>query len=165
MKKLKSTLRITLLSFLIFINIGCDQVTKKVAQDNLSFHQEKTYLDGHFRLIYAENEGAMLSLGSDWHPVLKGIFLIGVPVVALIFLIGFTFFNTKISLNNALALSFIIGGGASNIYDRMANGKVVDFLHLSYGDWQTGIFNFADVAILLGMFWFLIFKSTYLFHK
>ena len=156
MKKLKFTIRILLLSFIIFINIGCDQVTKKMAQEHLPHQEEITYLDGRLKLIYAENTGAFLSFGDDWHPVIKSIFLIILPSIALILLIGYTFFSKKITLAPAIAFSFLLGGGISNVFDRIAYGKVVDFLNLSVGHFQTGIFNMADVAIMTGMFWMIV---------
>jgi signal peptidase II len=42
------------------------------------------------------------------------------------------------------------GGGASNLIDRAARGHVVDFLNIGVGSLRTGIFNVADVAVLLG---------------
>jgi signal peptidase II len=37
------------------------------------------------------------------------------------------------------------------VYDRLLHGSVTDFLHLDLGLFQTGVFNFADVSIMLGM--------------
>jgi signal peptidase II len=56
---------------------------------------------------------------------------------------------------SALALSFAIGGGIGNIYDRLVHGSVTDFMHINFGLFQTGIFNMADVSIMVGMFIFL----------
>jgi signal peptidase II len=42
------------------------------------------------------------------------------------------------------------GGGASNLIDRAARGHVVDFLNVGLGSLRTGIFNVADIAVLLG---------------
>ena len=50
-----------------------------------------------------------------------------------------------------IGLSFIIGGGIGNIYDRIVHGSVTDFLHIDLGLFRTGIFNMADVSIMVGM--------------
>ena len=53
-----------------------------------------------------------------------------------------------------IALALIAGGGVSNFIDRVLNnGCVVDFMHMDtgYGWLKTGIFNFADVAIMIGL--------------
>ena len=51
-----------------------------------------------------------------------------------------------------LALSLFIGGGTSNLLDRLLHGGyVVDFINIRIGPVRTGIFNVVDVAISLGM--------------
>jgi signal peptidase II len=48
-------------------------------------------------------------------------------------------------------LALMAGGGAGNLLDRLGNdGKVVDFILLELGPLHTGIFNLADVVILMG---------------
>ena len=39
---------------------------------------------------------------------------------------------------------------ASNLLDRITYGKVIDFMNLGLGPVRTGIFNVADMAIMLG---------------
>jgi len=52
-------------------------------------------------------------------------------------------------------MSLILGGGLSNLYDRIAYGKVVDFMNMGIGDLRTGIFNVADMFILAGIIWYV----------
>jgi len=49
-----------------------------------------------------------------------------------------------------IGLCFVVGGGIGNVFDRIVHGSVTDFLHLDFGWVQTGIFNMADVSILIG---------------
>ena len=51
-----------------------------------------------------------------------------------------------------MATGFIIGGGIGNIYDRFVYGSVTDFFHIDFVIFQTGIFNMADVSVMVGMF-------------
>ena len=51
---------------------------------------------------------------------------------------------------NLIGLSFIIGGGIGNIYDRIVHHSVTDFMFLEYGSLHTGIFNMADVSVVVG---------------
>ena len=152
MKKFNSFYKIPLLAAIIFLNIGCDQATKQVAQNHLTFGDEIAYFGGVFKLMYAENQGAFLSIGDDLPFEIRHLLLVIVPVCLLVFLFFYTFFSTQINSPQAFAFSFILGGGISNVFDRMAHGKVVDFMHLSLGNLQTGIFNMADVAIMFGLF-------------
>jgi len=152
MKKTNPLFKIYMLSLILLLNIGCDQSTKKIAQTHLHFGEEITYLGGVFKLIYAENHGAFLIIGDDLPVEIRNLVLIAFPTVLLMGLIIYTFFSKKISLLHAIAFSFILGGGISNVFDRMVDGKVVDFMNLSVGNVQTGIFNMADVAIMTGLF-------------
>jgi len=44
-----------------------------------------------------------------------------------------------------------LAGGVSNLVDRIAMGRVIDFLNIGVGPVRTGIFNVADVAIMAGI--------------
>jgi lipoprotein signal peptidase len=47
--------------------------------------------------------------------------------------------------------SHVLAGGASNWVDRLVRGSVVDLLNIGVGSLRTGIFNVADIAIMLGV--------------
>jgi signal peptidase II len=49
-----------------------------------------------------------------------------------------------------LGVTLFVAGGASNWIDRVARGSVVDFLNVGVGPVRTGVFNVADIAIMLG---------------
>jgi len=55
-----------------------------------------------------------------------------------------------------VGISFVLGGGIGNMYDRIVHGSVTDFMHIDFIIFQTGIFNMADVSIMMGMFLILI---------
>jgi signal peptidase II len=60
------------------------------------------------------------------------------------------------SLCHAAAFALFIAGGASNWFDRVNDGRVVDFMNVGVGWLRTGIFNVADVAIMLGAAIFML---------
>ena len=49
-----------------------------------------------------------------------------------------------------LALSLVLGGAASNLYDRLVRSYVVDYFSLQYGRLKKVIFNLGDIFIFLG---------------
>jgi signal peptidase II len=51
---------------------------------------------------------------------------------------------------HAVGLALFVSGGASNWIDRVVRGSVVDFMHVGVGPVRTGVFNVADVAIMVG---------------
>ena len=134
---------------LLVATVGCDRVTKHLASTHLADKPAQSYLSDTLRLEYAENSGAFLSLGSQLpEPVRFAVFRIGIGIALLTLLV--------IALRRqwrGLALAgatLIFAGGMSNLIDRLIHGNVVDFASVGLGVLRTGIFNFADVAILLG---------------
>ena len=72
-----------------------------------------------------------------------GVFLLG----TLVYLV----MSRRLEPLQSTALALIVGGGLSNWFDRLVNdGRVVDFMNLGIGSLRTGIFNVADVALMLG---------------
>ena len=49
--------------------------------------------------------------------------------------------------------ALVIGGSCSNILDRMIYGGVLDFIVLSYKQWNWPVFNIADIFIVIGVIW------------
>ena len=47
--------------------------------------------------------------------------------------------------------AFVVAGGVSNWVDRVVRGSVVDFMNVGVGSLRTGVFNVADVAIMVGV--------------
>ena len=139
--------------------VGCDQATKLVAKQYLAPAAFFSFAGDTFRLQYAENTGAFLSLGAalsdPWRhlvfTVVVGIFLLG--------LLGYLLFSRSLPSVAVICLSFVFAGGISNLIDRIAyGGRVVDFLNVGIGPLRTGIFNVADMAITFGAL-FLAFQS------
>jgi signal peptidase II len=50
----------------------------------------------------------------------------------------------------AAGLALIVGGALGNMLDRLAHGRVVDFVHLHWGRAYFPAFNVADSAITIG---------------
>lgn len=148
---IKSRIKIILLA--LIITIGLDQYTKYLATEHLMERLGGySWFDGFFRLIYAENEGAFLSLGSETTGWLKYLGLYIFPVILLFGLLWYLLKNQSLTKSQILALSLVLGGGISNIFDRLLYGKVVDFMIMGFEKLKTGVFNIADVAIMTGLF-------------
>ena len=137
--------------------IGCDQVTKKIARQELSNSEPITFLNNIFRLQYAENPGAFLSLGAGspehirfWiFTLITGLCLTGMLVYLVV--------SSKSSTAHIIALSLVVGGGAGNLLDRIFNhGRVIDFMNMGIGSLRTGVFNVADIAISCGVIWLCV---------
>jgi len=49
-----------------------------------------------------------------------------------------------------VGIALFVAGGSSNLLDRLTRGSVIDFMNVGLGPLRTGIFNVADMAIMLG---------------
>jgi len=133
----------------ILATMACDRVTKQIAADNLASAPTRSYLSDTVRLDYAENTGAFLGIGANWPPAVRTALLsIGNGVLLLVL----TILTMRLHWQRtaSLGLAFFVAGGLSNLIDRIAYGKVIDFMNVGIGPVRTGIFNVADVAITVG---------------
>jgi signal peptidase II len=120
-----------------------------VLRKNIALDEQISVINPYFTLIKVENSGAFLS-DTLAAPVKSALLLI-LPIIVLGY--GLFFMVTKKNLSNLTltGLCFIMGGGIGNIYDRVLYGSVTDFMHIDFVIFQTGIFNMADVSIMVGM--------------
>lgn len=132
-----------------------DRMTKVWAVNSLKGEPSTSYWNDFFRLVYAENTGAFLSLGSGLDDNWRTIILSILPIIVLLYVLYFILFAKNVDTWQATAFSLILGGGASNIVDRIMQGMVVDFMNMGLFGVRTGIFNVADMAIMAGLFMML----------
>ena len=135
---------------LMATTIGCDRVTKHVAEARLAGEPHRSFLADTVRLQYAENTGGFLSLGAELPLAARtGVFTIGTGLM----LVAMAVFAYRLRWTGwpLFGLSLFFAGGASNWADRVARGSVIDFINVGVGPLRTGIFNVADVAILCGV--------------
>jgi signal peptidase II len=141
-------IRIALLIAMV-TTIGCDRVTKHVASTTLAGMPGRSFLADTVRLEYVENTGGFLSLGANLPPSTRtAVFTIGTGLVLLLLLGAALKF--RLTGWPLLGLTLFLAGGMSNWVDRAVHGSVVDFINVGLGPLRTGIFNVADVAIMLG---------------
>lgn len=100
------------------------------------------------RLLY--NTGAMLGVAAG-HQRLIVIFS-ALVVVAL----AWGVWRVR---RGGVGLALMLAGGAGNLASRLAQGRVTDFIQVSF--WP-GIFNFADVVLRVGV---VLFVTAYVFGR
>jgi len=150
--KAKRIFNILLILVVLASNVGCDQVSKAIARNSLSKNQTVSLVNDHIKLMKVENKGAFLSIGSAL-PVFMRIVLLNVlPLVVLVLAALYVFTKPNLSRITTIGTCFVIGGGLGNIYDRLVYGSVTDFLHIDFVIFRTGVFNLADVSIMVGAF-------------
>ena len=132
--------------------VGCDHVTKIAAKNQLATSPTVHLIGDLFRFQYMENTGAMLGLGGGLPESVRFWGLIVLVGAVLIGVLRYIWTSQEITPLGILGGSLIVGGGFSNLIDRLLNdGIVVDFMNFGVGNLRTGIFNVADVAIMVGI--------------
>lgn len=144
--------RLALIAVLLGSSVGCDQATKHLATTSLAGGPGYSWLGDSVRLRYTENPGAFLSLGRDLPEGARfALFVAGVAAM-LLGLAAYALLHPRLDAPKVAALALLLGGGASNWLDRLLNdGVVVDFMNVGLGPVRTGVFNVADIAIMLGI--------------
>ncbi|MEI8574047.1 signal peptidase II [Methylomonas sp. LW13] len=147
-----SMMKRALLVFIVLVScVGCDQVTKSVAQSFLSETEVWSFWGDTVRLQLAHNHGAFLGLGSSLPENLRESLFSFAVAGMLIALLGYILFSKSASPSSILAYALLLAGGLGNLIDRLIySGYVVDFINIGIGPIRTGVFNVADVVVVVG---------------
>ncbi|WP_299366315.1 signal peptidase II [Winogradskyella sp.] len=151
------------IALLIVFNIAIDQISKVVVRNTMTRGRdgEIDVIGNYFQLIWVENKGAFLGMGSDMNPTLRLIFLLILPTLVLLYVIYYIVKHKDLDRLSLIAFCCIIGGGIANVFDRIVFGEVTDFFFIDLGGvFKTGIFNVADLSVTTGMI-MLLFSGVF----
>lgn len=147
--------KILIIAVLLFLNVGCDQVSKAYVRKSIESYDRISLIQNHLTLTKVENTGAFLGMGKSVPEFVRILALIIIPIMVMLYGLYFMIRN-QVPKYTLLGLSFMIGGGIGNIFDRIMHGSVTDFFHIDFIIFKTGIFNMADVSIMTGLFIMMI---------
>lgn len=148
---LKRSYKFPFLIVIILLNIAVDQLSKVAVRKEIDYNQVIKIVDKYFILTKVENTGAFLSAGNNLPEILRIILLSGLPILVLGYGCWFLFKHPLLPKLSQLGIAFLIGGGIGNVFDRIVYGSVTDFLFMDFVIFRTGVFNVADMAIMLGI--------------
>lgn len=134
--------------FIAILIFTLDRITKIWVMQHLQFHESVEILP-IFNLFFTFNTGAafgFLHQASGWQSWLFSSIAMAVSLFLVVWL--FRIHIESIWLKTALSL--ILGGTLSNLYDRMVYRYVIDFLDFHFRNWHYATFNLADAAICIG---------------
>ena len=143
-----------------------DQWTKLWVRSKLVLGDEHPLLGNFFSIINFHNFGLGFGVLTSAPNPIQELFLIGVPIFALVLIILVFVKIQDGQILTSIALGIIVTGAISNLIDRIRQGFVVDVfkVHIPF----TGVspkFNVADLSILFGILLlsftiFLDYRST-----
>lgn len=131
-----------------------DRITKLLIKTNFSvWDPPHVVIPGFFNISHTENPGIAFGLLTDQSSPWRSIFLIGFSIIVLV-VISVVLLKPSDSAHSRLlrgGLAVVLGGAFGNLYDRIVNGTVTDFIELHAGtSYYFPDFNIADTAITLG---------------
>lgn len=127
-----------------------DRTTKWLVAKDISLHEGIQIIPGFFRLTHLENRGAAFGLFADSPAQWKIAMLVSFSIIALVVVSAMLWRATHAMASTGIGLALILGGAIGNLWDRLLNGRVVDFLLFYVGQYQWPAFNVADSAIVVG---------------
>jgi signal peptidase II len=125
-------------------------MTKWIVVQTIPLEDAIPIIPGFFRLTHLENTGAAFSLFAESTSPFRTALLIAFSLAALA-VVTVLLWRSRNEFNViTLSLSLILGGALGNLWDRLVNGRVTDFLdfYISIHHWPP--FNIADSAIVVG---------------
>lgn len=150
--KLSQKLRFGVVLLMLGCTVGCGQTTKHIARSELGGQSFIKLPGGFGEFRFAQNPASFLSFGESLPQSLRlKIFTIGAGI-GLFCLLAYLMLGSRFSWLCFAGLGLVWAGGMSNLIDRITrHGLVSDFIFLRIGLFHTGIFNVADVVIMLGI--------------
>ena len=103
----------------------------------------RTLVPGLLALTPVRNEGMAFSMLSG-----QGLILTLLTAVLIVGLIGWLLLRPGQAKLFRAGLWLIVGGGLGNLYDRLVQGSVTDFLEMKFV--RFAVFNIADACICVG---------------
>ena len=128
-----------------------DQVAKQLARSLLARGQPVEVIPGFFNLTLVFNQGAAWGMLSGFR---YGFIALALAMLAFIALRHDAIFGT--GRLGAAASILLCGGIVGNLIDRIAAGRVTDFLDFWHGSYHFPCFNIADSAICIGVALFFL---------
>lgn len=140
--------------WLTFAVIVLDLITKNMAVYYLN-RLTSTDVTSFLSLTLVHNTGSafgFLAESSGW----QLWFFVAVAVVVSLGILTWLWRSTRKHAFTAASLSLILGGTLGNLYDRLVDGYVIDFIDIHVGSYHWPAFNIADSAICIGVFFFIL---------
>ncbi len=154
--KSKANLIITVIT--VVLGVAVDQFTKFLALTYLTYGNAIEIIPYILNLNIVRNRGSAFGMGQNWPPIFQKTVLLVLPVLAIIIISIILIKNIKSHRLMIVGFSLILGGAIGNVYDRIMNSYVVDFIELHFKQYHWPNFNFADTIICVGVGLYVIYS-------
>lgn len=155
---------------IIFVVLLLDQMLKIWVKTNMNLYQEIPLLGNFFKLHFIENDGMAFGLLGEGGLVKTLLSVFRIAAVVFLFFVLFRLSKKDTNFGVMFGLALITAGALGNIIDCVfygkifqyagwLHGRVVDMFSLSF---FPPVFNLADSAITIGVFYMILFQWKWL---
>jgi signal peptidase II len=127
-----------------------DRLSKWIVETNVSAMDTVRVIPGLFNIVHSENRGIAFGIMNDSTSEWRTTLLIVLSAAAVVFVAAMLWNPQRLDRYSFFGLTLILGGAAGNVFDRVAWGRVTDFLDFYVGEYHWHTFNVADSAIVMG---------------
>jgi signal peptidase II len=141
------------------VALAADQITKALVVQAAA-NQPETVIrvfSPFLAFVYVRNSGVAFSLFRQ-----QGVLALLIPLVIVGVVVTFMRYLPRDVLLLRFSMGLILGGALSNLFDRLRQGYVVDFIEAHAGQHVWPLFNVADSCIVVGVVllaWYLLFRA------
>jgi len=129
-----------------------DHLTKIIVVQTIPLYSNIRIIPGFFNLTHIHNRGAVFGILSRSNNSTIHLLLMAASVMALGLILYYFFSASPKDKLMKIALSLILAGALGNLWDRLIQKYVVDFLDIYIKNWHWPTFNVADSCITIGAF-------------
>ncbi|HMD30816.1 MAG TPA: signal peptidase II [Candidatus Acidoferrales bacterium] len=130
--------------------LATDRVTKTLVERFTVSGWHREVIPGFFDLVHTRNPGIAFGLLADSRLPWMRLALIILSAVAASAMAWLLVAGRAGGQRSRAGIALILGGAAGNLFDRLLDGGVVDFILIYYRGHEWPAFNVADSAIVVG---------------
>ncbi|MFC2038298.1 signal peptidase II [Chloroflexota bacterium] len=134
--------------------VTADQISKLWIRTN--YQGQPLYELGFFRIIFVQNTGAAFGIFPNQNFALTIFDIVGIALILIFAFLLPRLYPGILNRAGIIALGMIMAGTTGNLFDRINQGFVTDFISV----WIWPTFNVADSSVVVGV---IIFASTILY--
>lgn len=140
--------RIGLIAAVAVVVFALDRITKAAVVASIPLYETREVIGPYLRLTHVRNTGAAFGLAQDRTTLLS--------VLSILAVLAILYYYRTLAMRSpwlAGTLGMQLGGAFGNLYERLSQGYVVDFVDVGLPEgprfWS---FNVADSSIVVGIF-------------
>ncbi|MEG0216514.1 MAG: signal peptidase II [Hungatella sp.] len=151
---------IGMIALILLVDLGIKDTIEEA--DATAFPKEMEGTGGKIVLYQNHNDGFPFGLFRSQQELVRSVPLVITSALGGIF---FWLCQRKGQMVEKMAVSMMLGGALSNLYDRLVRHYVVDYFSIQWKNLKKVVFNLGDIFIFLGTGILLVNELIHIFRE